>query len=93
MYKLCKTEQSAKRQKEIEKVLLELMMKKSYNDITITELCEKLDMPRKTFYRYYPDRHALLSAVYNDCYFSFIEVSAEDSFWDVFRNYFFAAYA
>ena len=63
MYKLCKTEQSAQRQKEIEKVLLELMMKKSYNDITITELCEKLDMPRKTFYRYFDSKDGALYAL------------------------------
>lgn len=63
MYKLCKTEQSAQRQKEIEQVLLELMMKKSYNDITITELCERLDMPRKTFYRYFDSKDGALYAL------------------------------
>ncbi len=60
MYKLCKTEQSAKRQKEIEKALLEAMEKKSYGDITITELCDNLEMPRKAFYRYFESKEDAL---------------------------------
>ena len=63
MYKLCKTEQSARRQKEIEVSLLELMEKKPYSDITITELCEKLGMPRKTFYRYFDSKDDTLYAL------------------------------
>jgi AcrR family transcriptional regulator len=63
MYKLCKTEQSAKRQREIESALLEIMSKKSYNEITITELCERLDMPRKTFYRYFESKDDALYAL------------------------------
>lgn len=63
MYKLCKTEQSAKRQREIESTLLEIMFKKSYNEITITELCERLNMPRKTFYRYFESKDDALYAL------------------------------
>ena len=63
MYKLCKTEQSAKRQREIESVILEMMSKKSYDDITITEICERLDMPRKTFYRYFDSKDDALYAL------------------------------
>ncbi len=63
MYKLCKTEQSAKRQREIEMALLDIMTKKSYNEISITELCEKLSMPRKTFYRYFDSKDDTLYAL------------------------------
>ena len=63
MYKLCKTEQSAKRQKLIEGALLEIMSKKPYADISITELCDKLDMPRKTFYRYFDSKDDALYAL------------------------------
>ncbi len=63
MYKLCKTEQSAKRQREIEMTLLDIMSKKSYNEISITELCEKLSMPRKTFYRYFDSKDDTLYAL------------------------------
>ena len=63
MYKLCNTEQSAKRQRYIEQVFFELMKKKNYNSITITELCLACDMPRKTFYRYFDSKDDTLYAL------------------------------
>ncbi len=79
MYKLCKTEQSAKRQKEIEVSLLELMEKKPYSDITITELCEKLDMPRKTFYRYFDSKEDALYALIEHTMSDYSDFSANAS--------------
>ena len=55
MYKLCKTEQSAKRQREIEHRLLALMKQKHFDDISITELCEFVGMPRKSVSREHAD--------------------------------------
>ena len=77
MYKLCKTEQSAKRQREIEMSLLDLMSKKSYSEISITELCENLGMPRKTFYRYFDSKedtlYALIEHTMNEYQFYFTD--------------------
>ena len=63
MYKLCKTEQSAQRQKDIEKALFSMLEKKNYTDITITEICINLNMPRKTFYRYFDSKDDALFAL------------------------------
>lgn len=63
MYKICKTESSARRQKEIENCLLELMSIKRYEDITITELSDKMNMPRKAFYRYFDSKEDALYAL------------------------------
>ena len=63
MYKLCKTEQSAKRQREIENCLFEIMCVKNYDDITITEICDKMSMPRKAFYRYFDSKEDALMAM------------------------------
>lgn len=63
MYKICKTESSARRQREIENCLLELMSIKRYEDITITELSEKMNMPRKAFYRYFDSKEDALYAL------------------------------
>ncbi len=71
MYKLCKTEQSTQRQREIERSLLDLMSKKNYNDITITELCDGLDMPRKTFYRYFDSKDGALYALIEHTMFEY----------------------
>ena len=63
MYKLCKTEQSSARQRELELGLLEVMMQQRYEDITISELCEKLQIPRKAFYRYFSGKDGALFAL------------------------------
>ena len=63
MYKLCKTEQSAKRQKEIEELFLALLEMKSYEDVTVSELCERAGMPRKAFYRYFDTKEDVILAL------------------------------
>lgn len=60
MYKLCKTEQSARRQQEIEEGLLSMMQTRRYEEITVSDLCEKLSMPRKSFYRYFGSKEDTL---------------------------------
>ena len=66
MYKLCKTEQSAARQRAIENALLKKMELVPFEAITITELCEKINIPRKAFYRYFDSKEdALYGAVFH----------------------------
>lgn len=60
MYKLCKTDQSARRQRELELGLLEVMKAQRYEDISISELCAGLQVPRKTFYRYFDSKDGCL---------------------------------
>lgn len=63
MYKECKTERSQARQRLIGNTLLGMMAKKPYDDISVTDLCEELDMPRKAFYRYFDDKESALDCV------------------------------
>ena len=63
MYKLCKTEGSSQRQKSIEKILLDLMREKRYEDISVTEICERADMPRKSFYRYFDGKDGAMQSL------------------------------
>lgn len=66
MYKLCKTEQSAARQRAIENALLKKMDLVPFESITITELCEKINIPRKAFYRYFGSKEdALHGAIFH----------------------------
>ncbi|MBO5322929.1 MAG: TetR/AcrR family transcriptional regulator [Oscillospiraceae bacterium] len=60
MYKLCKTEQSAARQRHLELGLLEMMQTVPYDQISITDLCNRLQIPRKAFYRYFTDKEGAL---------------------------------
>lgn len=70
MYKICHTEESAHRQRELEQGLLEAMQHHSYEKITLTELCRRLDIPRKTFYRYFPTK--------DDCLLGLIDHTLSD---------------
>lgn len=63
MYKLCKTEQSARRQRELELGLLEAMKSQQYEDISISDLCDRMAIPRKSFYRYFSNKDGALMAL------------------------------
>ena len=63
MYKLCKTEQSAQRQRELEQGLLAIMNSTRYEDITVSDMCQKLNIPRKSFYRYFSSKDGALHAL------------------------------
>lgn len=63
MYKLCKTEQSASRQRALETGLLAAMGSHHYEEISVSDLCDQLDIPRKSFYRYFSGKDGALQAL------------------------------
>ncbi len=63
VYKLCKTEQSAQRQRQLEQGLLDMMHLVRYEDIMVSDLCEKMQIPRKSFYRYFSGKEGALHAL------------------------------
>ncbi len=63
MYKVCKTEQSASRQRQLEQGLQELMNQRRYEDITVSDLCSFMGIPRKSFYRYFSSKDGALYAL------------------------------
>lgn len=63
MYKLCKTEYSVRRQRQIEEALLETMETSRYEDISVSDLCARLGIPRKSFYRYFSSKDGALFAL------------------------------
>lgn len=71
MYKICHTEESSRRQRELEQWLLEAMKRHPYDKITLTQLCSELKIPRKSFYRYFPTKDdcllALIDHTLSDC--------------------------
>lgn len=60
MYKLCKTEESAQRQRQMELGLLDMMQTVRYEDITVSDLCQRMQIPRKSFYRYFSGKDGAL---------------------------------
>ena len=63
MYKLCKTEQSANRQRQLENGLLAAMLSRHYEEISVSDLCDNLNIPRKSFYRYFSSKDGALHAL------------------------------
>lgn len=63
MYKQCRTEQSAARQRELIGGLLEAMTQQHYDEITVSSLCERMQIPRKSFYRYFSSKEGALNAL------------------------------
>lgn len=63
MYKLCKTEQSAARQRELELALASMMLVRRYEDISVSEFCSYAGIPRKAFYRYFSSKDGALYAL------------------------------
>lgn len=63
MYKQCRTEKSSVRQRELEQGLLQMMLKKHFDEISVSDLCEELGVPRKSFYRYFASKDGALYAL------------------------------
>lgn len=63
MYKLCKSEQSAQRQREMEHQLLKMMETLRFDEITVTDLCSRAGYSRKAFYRYFSGKDGALYAL------------------------------
>ena len=80
MYKVCKTEKSIERQKLFQTTLLSMMKKDKYQDITVTSLCKEMEIPRKTFYRYYGALEDVLHAIIDEALtegFLYLEVKTD----------------
>lgn len=63
MYKQCKTNQSIERQRHIALKLIELMKKKPYAKISVSELCRECYISRNVFYKYYDSIRAVFDFV------------------------------
>lgn len=63
MYKMCKTEQSAQRQRQLEQGLLNAMLSHHYDQISVSDLCDQMEIPRKSFYRYFSGKDGALHAL------------------------------
>lgn len=73
MYKLCRTDLSARRQQRLEQGLLEAMKSRQYEDISVSDLCRQLEIPRKCFYRYFDSKDGALHALIDHTLMEYVE--------------------
>ncbi len=74
MYKVCRTEQSIQRQRNLEQGLLKMMLTGSYEDISISDLCDRMKIPRKAFYRYFSSKEGAVYALIDHTMMDFYAV-------------------
>jgi len=74
LYKICQTEQSIRRQRELEAGLLKMLQKRRYEDISVSDLCGELQIPRKSFYRYFSSKDGALYAMIDHKLSDFFEM-------------------
>jgi AcrR family transcriptional regulator len=65
MTRICTNEKTTARQRWIENGLLDLMQKYRFEDITATDLCRYLELPRRSFYRYFENMEDVLDCLMN----------------------------
>jgi AcrR family transcriptional regulator len=63
MYKNCITQPAKQRQRELENELLQVMLHQDYESISVSDLCDTLGIPRKSFYRYFSNKDGALYAL------------------------------
>ena len=63
MYRQCSSEKSALQQRKFEECIIDLLLQKNYDSISVTELCEKAGMSRKTFYRLFDNKADVIYAL------------------------------
>ena len=63
MAKKCTTEKTANRQRWMENGLLELMQSYKFEEITVTDLCQHLNLSRRSFYRYFDNMDDVLDSL------------------------------
>ncbi|MBQ6839171.1 MAG: TetR/AcrR family transcriptional regulator [Oscillospiraceae bacterium] len=73
MYKQCKTEQSAQRQRQLELGLMQMMLTKRYEEISVSDLCDEMNVPRKSFYRYFSSKDGCLFALLDHTMMEFFD--------------------
>ena len=60
--------------------LLELMGKKSFDDITVKELCALSMVPHSTFYTYFEDKFDLLRYIFEEFFENFVQLNVGRDF-------------
>ena len=79
LYKQCRTEQSASRQRQLMEGLLEAMIQQHYDEITVSSLCDQMQVPRKSFYRYVSSKEGALHALIDHALLDFESFTTEHS--------------
>lgn len=89
MYKVCKTEKTAKRQKQFGETMMRMLETKEESQITVSDLCKEMQVPRRAFYRYFENMEELRAFLVDDALEeAFINLSGKSDIADFFRYWY-----
>lgn len=63
MSKQCTTERTSQRQRQIGDAFVELLQSAKFHEVSVSDICARIPMPRRSFYRYFDCREDLLETV------------------------------
>ncbi|MGN1405586.1 MAG: TetR/AcrR family transcriptional regulator C-terminal domain-containing protein [Erysipelotrichaceae bacterium] len=66
--------------------LKELMKEKSFAKISVTDICERCGMNRKSFYYHFEDKYDLVNWIFDMDYLAIIKKHAREDSWTIIRE-------
>lgn len=70
----------------IRQAFLELLREKNYEKITVTDIVNRADINRSTFYAHYPDVRGLVEEIMNEAINSSTELVSDKNYLDLFDD-------
>lgn len=64
-----------------------LLEKETIDRITVEEVCEKADISRRSFYRYFIDKYDVVSWIVDQEFFDKIDLAEDETLWDVYPGF------
>lgn len=70
----------------IRQAFLELLREKPYEKITVTDIVNRADINRSTFYAHYPDVRGLVEEIMNEAINNSTKLVTDNNYLDIFRD-------
>lgn len=68
------------------RALKKLMAEKDFQKISVTDICEKCGMNRKSFYYHFKDKYDLMNWIFYTEFITMVTTKEMESGWDLLRN-------
>lgn len=65
----------------------ELLRQETIEKITVEEVCERSEISRRSFYRYFIDKFDVVSWIVDREYYDHLEVTKEKSLWELYPSF------
>jgi len=69
MYRQCTTEKTVNQQRLFQEVFFKLLQTRSYQEITVSELCEEVGLTRNIFYRLFDNKKDILYSIIDQSFY------------------------